>query len=461
MIRQPRWQPPDLALQIEIIRRRADADAPGIRLRCRPHVATERVAADGEVAVQADPHTAGARRGTYLRELLAQQPLQVFVKLDLDPVCMRKFRDRRGIRIPELSRPIRITEFLVQYFKHGVAAQCGSLRALKIPEQCRARRVACQMPGAKLRVDRVEHRALQFRHGNVVDEFRVAQALQFELEIRRRDHCYGFGAGAEVRHGFDLEVQRIREATGGRTVRAHPLRCIEVQRMQRVDRDQIGAELAEQHCRAGEVAEIADPPVARRAHAVHLQCKSPRASARRLRGRRRMTGFRGDDEAGPGTAVRARKRRFVVAERQRERQAKIAPAAVLSGDRCLFEQCQRRRDQLAGGFVPGFRAHAPRDGIVPGVHGINERHARRGMFAEHAHGRREPQPVRLVPRAQCRFHRLFVAAVDAHRGQQAARGVFAERMPRAPDIVIPGLYAAGLCQPGEQRVGVHRRGYRT
>src|SRR5258708_21185023 len=76
---------------------------------------------------------------------------------------------------------------------------------------------------------------------------------------------------------FDVDIERIQEQPTVRRIGAAVARAVSEQRVQGIETDTIGSQMACQFDQAFEVSKITDPPVARRADAIELERQQPAA----------------------------------------------------------------------------------------------------------------------------------------------------------------------------------------
>ena len=335
--RVDRRQTPVLSGPAQHIGRRADRRARDDELPVGPGFGAVRVDPDGEVAIEPDCQPAGApgRRGR--AELKVGLPLQELEKLHPSGMGAGEFGDPGRIGVAHLQRPgvprerpAGRGEMFVQRLEGGERRQ--RFAALP-PERAEggAEGVAASAC-AEAPVERLEYRAFQRRDRGVIDEPRAARRHD-RLGRDQRLHGGILGKAGDQGH---IDVEIIEPGPARWRIRAEMARLGGEQRMQRVDADRRGAELAPLPAQRRQIAEIADAPILRAAQTVKLGGEAPAARAR-LQCSREVAGIRRDDEADFRARPSSGYREAVITERQSGRQPQIGPGALAGALAAVFE----------------------------------------------------------------------------------------------------------------------------
>ncbi len=107
----------------------------------------------------------------------------------------------------------------------------------------------------------------QFGDAGIIDIGALAQPRQ----------RFAIGGSSIFRDRLDVDVERVQEHPAVRRIGAAIGRPVVEQRMERIEADTIGAQLARKLDQASQIGEVAHAPVARRAHAVELHGDQPGA----------------------------------------------------------------------------------------------------------------------------------------------------------------------------------------
>ena len=211
---------------------------------------------------------------------------------------------------------MRALKVLLQRFEQRVPAQRLASAAGVRLKRLRTCVAGTQVMRTKVLVQEFQYLVLRAGHADVVDKRRVAQRRQpclKPLRLHQRTSRFAF---TKFGNRFDVDIQRIAEQPARRAVRARVPRFVRKHRVQRIDADDAGAArtpFIDDRC---EVGEVADPPVALRAHCVQLDRRAPHLS--RLRRRGNEAGVRSYCAAGLRDRLRAGDELdLVVSERQR------------------------------------------------------------------------------------------------------------------------------------------------
>jgi len=253
--RRVRRQAPVLSFRIELVGRRAAGGVERVGLLVRPHLRAAAVGAEREIDVEPDRHAELVRAVLHAFELRAGDALHPLVEGDALRPLFRECLDGAARRIAILLRPAlpAAAEFLAQRFEDGEGARRGH-------------------PGFRLLEDQLEDIALEDRHAGVVDERRFPQLVELALErlgLHQALRC------AVLRQRLDIQIQEVEREPAGRAIGA-ALRGV-----QRIHADHGGAARRGELDQRAQVAEVADAPVALRAHAVELHHEAPDAAALR------------------------------------------------------------------------------------------------------------------------------------------------------------------------------------
>ena len=156
-LRNPRRQPPLLALQIEIVGRAADAGGQRVATGLDPRLGSPGIHADRQVLEEAERYVQLAQAPRDLAELQVSLPLEVQEVVDALAVfagegrhCRRaRIAVRLGPRRPTPHRGIVAGEVLLQRFEQRMQAQRLAAFGLERPKRPRAVAVLREMPLAK------------------------------------------------------------------------------------------------------------------------------------------------------------------------------------------------------------------------------------------------------------------------------------------------------------------------
>ncbi len=295
--RVDRREPPILAGPGQQVGRCADRRTGDDQLPVGPGFGAVRVDPDREVAIEPDSQPTlapGRRRGA---ELMVALPLQELKKRHPFGMLAGEFGDRGRIGVAHLlrpgvprERPARRGEMLVQRLEGGKRRE--RVAALKLERTERGAERAAAIALAEAPVERLEHRAFQRGDRGVIDQTRAARRKD-RIGRRQRPRSFILGKAGDLGH---VDVKIIEPDPARWRIRAEMTRLGGEQRVQRVDPDRAGAEPACLTAERCQIAEIADPPIARAAYTVKLGGEAPVARARpQCIGE--MAGIGRDDEA--------------------------------------------------------------------------------------------------------------------------------------------------------------------
>ena len=268
-----RREAPVLARRVVIIGRRADAGAGHGQRAVRPGGRAVRRDAHGEIQIEADAHAGGPRPRLRRAELPVGKPLQPRVK-----------RHQLGLFLGESADGIGggVAVFVGPAVPGGAVALLGHGLRKRLEQSVQIERLAA-----------VQHELLEVRvvlvlRGVREDAEEHAERLRLEgADSAIVDHPGGaqlsrrlqrIGDALVERRLVEGDVERVQEAARGGREGAAALRRGEEERVQRVDADEIRARLRHELGEAGEILEIADAGIARRAQAVKLAGDAPAAA---------------------------------------------------------------------------------------------------------------------------------------------------------------------------------------
>jgi hypothetical protein len=173
------------------------------------------------------------------------------------------------VRLLPLRRPFppRLVELVPQDLETGEPRQQGPALGAKLRESRMMFGFGTGLEGIKRRPQRTP---FQFADGDVIDDIASSQPGE-------RAAGLGQNAGLKSRKLFDVDIKRIEKQPAVRRIGAAIGRPVVEQRMQRIEADTVGPQMACQFDQPFEVGKIANPPVARRPDAVELYRQQPAA----------------------------------------------------------------------------------------------------------------------------------------------------------------------------------------
>jgi hypothetical protein len=457
-VRAQRRQAPVLALGVEGVGRRAHAHVEREAVAMAPGVRAAAVDRDREVEIEADRHpefgTARRRR----LELPGRLPLQVGVVADALGVCGGEGGDGGAVRIatglgpgrPAPDRGIGRVQVRLQRLEQRVLLQ-GDATALPEQRQRGDFRIV-RRPLEEAPVEQFQHLVLGVRDAVVVDRRRRAQAGQPGLEGRRAQAPLRRWRGPEIRHCLDIDVERVELGPRRGAVRTLVRRVVREQRVQGIQPDHVGARAGGADDEVGQIAEIAEAPVALRTQRMQLQREAPEPAAALQPGRLVAACGRADQQRVARLAVDAQ---AVVADGQRQRERKPQTPVADAVDLGL-------RIDFQGGGVDGALVAGAAFVVQPP---FDPRRGRRQLqhHAEVVAARRDrlnrgqgAQPGSALG------GRLGGGGIDVRRqvagvAQQRGERFGRDPMPMAEGVVVAGRHAVAFAET-LQRLGlIHRR----
>ncbi len=291
-----------------------------------PRVRAARVHADREVVHGAERHAGPDRLGLRLLELLVDDPLEPRLELDLAAVPLRERRDGGGVDVTQVLGPGAVV-VAVLGGDHAPGREVAQRVTVPAPE---GRQVLVATGAARRGVHDLQGGALRGPRGVAVDGVGVVEA-GVHVRGQRLDGRARGGRQLGVLHDpLHPHVERVEEPARGRQVGGRLQRRDRLGGVQRVDQQEVGAELGGgPHGEVGQVDEVAHAPGLARPHAVQLRRETPGpAVADRLR---QAEPRRGHDQHRVGHRVAGARTDAVVAERQvggdRERRLTDRPVA--------------------------------------------------------------------------------------------------------------------------------------
>ena len=254
----PRRLRPVLPLLVVHVRRRTDRGAAGEHVAERPHVGALRVHADGEVVHDA---RAPCRRRARRAGPSASCSSATHCSHRWNSTRSASSVAERRRRAPTTGRaPRRATALTSAYFSAS-AHQSANVSSPAPSCSTNASNAACRAADRGRREDDLERGALGGPGGVAVDRAGVVVGGQHRLgrpldqrAVRRRQV-------ARLADVLDADVERVHEPAGGRQVRRRRQRDGRLGGVQRVDEQEVGAELAPgEPADLGEVRQVADAP---------------------------------------------------------------------------------------------------------------------------------------------------------------------------------------------------------
>ena len=214
----------------------------------------------------------------------------------------------------------------------------------------------------EMAMQRSQHIELDLRHCRVIDPLAGAQRQQPLLERSRLDLLLRFMTFAVIHHGGHVDVQHVQEHPARWAIRTAVPRVVRKQSVQRIDADNAGAVATAGPDDSGQIAEVADPPVAGRAQTVELERQTPGAVTIAHRFRPIAGGGRHREPAVRDPAAVSQNFDAVIAERRHfaELQTQLVEAVSVEfdrGKRCHRVWRQRQLRAVLGGDTK-FQASA-------------------------------------------------------------------------------------------------------
>ena len=169
-----------------------------------------------------------------------------------------------------------------------------------------------------------QRRQLQRHHGFVVDLLRFTCFGQRLLCFRAFPPFLRRHTLLKIVHLTDVDIDHVQPAARRRTIRAGKTGAGGIERMQRIQPDEIAAAFSQLHQQLIEIAKVADAPVLFRSHRVELHQCAP-AFFPGFQRRRQIAAARCDDNLRLPAFLSFSERQLVITLGQRSRQRKRLP----------------------------------------------------------------------------------------------------------------------------------------
>ena len=306
----PRRLAPVLAELVVVVRRGADLDALRVDVLQPPRVGAARVHPHGEVVHDTEAHPGALGLGLRLLELLVEHPLQPALEVHPVHVVAREGLHDGTVVAAVVGRPLADVVAVV-LGKHVPGGEVGERVALPRP----VRRVVELPPGAPRRgVHDPQGGPLRRPARVAVDRvLRSEPGRQLADQLVDRDPLV-LGQRGVLGDPLDAEVERVEEPARAGQVRRGLDRGQRLGGVQRVDQDEVGAQLTGRpDGQVSQIGQVAEPPAAAGAHAVELGREPPLTPSVGPLGEPEPGGR--DDQVGTRLGVAAAGPEAVVAER--------------------------------------------------------------------------------------------------------------------------------------------------